>query len=51
MQTHGSEIPTLLEETLHGGLGRGVSNELLHSPASVSLRSGALWVVVTHQEG
>src|SRR5262249_44956484 len=30
----------LLEETLYGGMARGVSNVLLRSPASVSVRSG-----------
>ena len=43
----GLEYP-LLEETLYGGRGRGVSNRLQHPPASVSIRGGAMWVVVTH---
>jgi len=38
----------LLEETLYGGMARGVSNVLLHPPASVSVRNGLIWVVVTH---
>jgi thiamine pyrophosphokinase len=38
----------LLEETLYGGFGRGVSNVMQHPPASVSVRSGLLWVVITH---
>jgi thiamine pyrophosphokinase len=38
----------LLEETLYGGMARGVSNVLLRSPASVSVRNGLIWVVVTH---
>jgi thiamine pyrophosphokinase len=38
----------LLEETLYGGFGRGVSNVLDHPPASVQIRRGAMWVVVTH---
>ncbi|HUS16567.1 MAG TPA: thiamine diphosphokinase [Chloroflexia bacterium] len=39
----------LLEETLYAGQGRGVSNVLTHRLASVSVRRGLLWVIVTHQ--
>ncbi|HMA38356.1 MAG TPA: thiamine diphosphokinase, partial [Chloroflexia bacterium] len=38
----------LLEETLYAGMGRGVSNVLTQRLASVSLRRGLLWVIVTH---
>ncbi|MGI8588018.1 MAG: thiamine diphosphokinase [Chloroflexia bacterium] len=43
----GLEYP-LLEETLYGGFGRGVSNVLRNRLASVGIRSGLCWVVVTH---
>ena len=43
----GMQYP-LLEETLYPGFGRGVSNVLTHRLASVSLREGLLWLVVTH---
>ena len=41
----------LLAEPLHLGLGRGISNELLTTPAVVTLLAGDLLVVVTHGAG
>ena len=47
--TGGMQYP-LLEDTLYSGLGRGVSNVLLHPPGSVSQREGSMWVTVRHRE-
>src|SRR6478672_3214580 len=43
----GMQYP-LLEETLYAGFGRAVSNVLSRRLASVSLREGLVWLVVTH---
>jgi thiamine pyrophosphokinase len=49
VETRGLEYP-LRRESLCMGPGRGISNTMLSNRARVSIKGGALLVVVTHQE-
>ncbi len=47
ISTHGLEYP-LKNETLFYGSTRGISNVLLQSPATVTIQSGVLMIVIIH---
>jgi thiamine pyrophosphokinase len=49
VRTEGLRYP-LVGETLHSGRSRGLSNEVEHEPASVSLESGTLLIIETRKE-
>jgi thiamine pyrophosphokinase len=48
-RTDGLRYP-LVGETLHAGRSRGLSNEVEHAPASVSLDGGTLLIIETRKE-
>jgi thiamine pyrophosphokinase len=49
VRTHGLRYP-LVGETLRAGRSRGLSNEVEHAPASVSLEGGTLLIIETRKE-